>query len=68
MLEEVEFSLGDTDLNAKSKIQAVGSLVVTVLRYNFGITNWCQGELRKLDGKTRKLLTNSWTASHKGRH
>jgi len=32
-------------------------LAVAVLRYSFGIFNWHQEELQKLDRKTRKLLT-----------
>ena len=47
----------DTELNAKNKIQATGSLAVPVLRYSFGIVNWHQEELQKLDRKTRKILT-----------
>ena len=46
-----------TELSAKNKIQAIGSLAVPVLRYGFGIVNWHQEELQKLDRKTRKLLT-----------
>ena len=46
-----------TELSAKNKIQATGSLTVPVLRYSFGIVNWLQKELQKLDRKTRKLLT-----------
>ena len=46
-----------TELSAKIKIQAIGSLTVPVLRYSFGIINWHQEELQKLDRKTRKLLT-----------
>ena len=45
-----------TELSAKNKIQAIGSLAVPVLRYSFGIINWHQ-ELQKLDRKKRKLLT-----------
>jgi len=45
-----------TELSAKNKIQAIGSLAVRVLRYSFGIVNWHQEELQKLDQKTRKLL------------
>jgi len=41
----------------KNKIQAIGSLAVPVLRYNFGNVNWHQEELQKLDRITRKLLT-----------
>jgi hypothetical protein len=47
----------DTELSAKNKIQAIGALAVAVLRYSFGIIDWHQEELRKLDRKTRKLLT-----------
>ena len=32
-------------------------MAVTVLRYSFGIVNWHQEKLQKLDLKTRKLLT-----------
>jgi hypothetical protein len=32
-------------------------LAVPVLKYSFGIVNWHQEELQKLDQKTRKLLT-----------
>ena len=46
-----------TELSAKNKILAIGSLAVPVLRYSFGIVNWHQEELQKLDRKTRKLLT-----------
>jgi len=46
-----------TELSAKNKIQAIGSLAVPVLRHSFGIVNWRQEELQKLDRKTRKLLT-----------
>jgi hypothetical protein len=38
-------------------MQATGSLVVPVLRYSFGIINWHQEEIQKLDRKTRKMLT-----------
>jgi len=46
-----------TELSAKNKIQAIGSLAVPVLRNSFGIVKWHQEELQKLDRKTRKLLT-----------
>ena len=46
-----------TELSAKNKIQAIGSLAVPVLRYSFRIINWHQEELQKLDRKSRKLLT-----------
>jgi len=40
-----------TELSAKNKIQAIGSLAVPVLRYSFGIINWDHEELQN---KTRK--------------
>jgi len=55
-LRRLRLVLG-TELNANNKIQAIGSLAVPVLRYSFGIINWHQEELQKLDRKTRKLLT-----------
>ena len=54
-LRRLRLILG-TELSAKSKIQAIGSVVIPVLRHTFGIVNWHQ-ELQKLDRKTRKLLT-----------
>ena len=55
-LRRLRLVLG-TELSAKNKIQSNGSLAVPVLRYSFGIVNWHQEELQKLDRKTRKLLT-----------
>ena len=55
-LRRLRLVLG-TELSAKNKIQATGSLAVPVLRYSFVIFNWQQEELQKLDQKTRKLLT-----------
>ena len=55
-LRRLRLVLG-TELSAKNKIQAIGLLTVLVLRYSFGIINWNQEELQKLDRKTRKLLT-----------
>jgi hypothetical protein len=44
-------------LNAKSKITAIGALAVPVLRCSFGIINWRSEEIRKIDRKTRRILT-----------
>jgi len=52
-----------TELCAKNKIHAVGSVALPVLRYCFGIVNWHQEELQKLD----RITNHSWTASPKGR-
>jgi len=54
-LRRLRLVLG-TELSAKNKIQAIRSLTVPVLRYSFGIVNWHQEELQKIDRKTRKLL------------
>jgi hypothetical protein len=32
-------------------------LALSALRYSFGIINWHQEEIQKLDRKTRKMLT-----------
>ena len=55
-LRRMRLVLG-TELSARNKIQATGSLTVPVLSYSFGIVNWRQEELQKLDRKARKLLT-----------
>jgi hypothetical protein len=44
-------------LNAKNKITAIGALAVPVLRCTFGIINWRSEEIRKIDRKTRRILT-----------
>lgn len=46
-----------TELNSGNKIKAIGELAVPVLQYSFGIINWKLEEIRKIDIKTRKLLT-----------
>jgi hypothetical protein len=55
-LRRLRLVLG-TELSAKNKIQAIGSLAVPVFRYSFGIVNWRQEELQTLSRKGRKLLT-----------
>jgi len=39
----------DTELSAKNKIQAIGSLAVAVLRYSIGNVKWHQEDLQELD-------------------
>ena len=46
-----------SELNARNKITAIGALVVPVLRYSFGIIKWRTEEIKKIDRKTRKMLT-----------
>ena len=44
-----------TELSAKNKIQAIGSLAVPVHIISFGIVKWHEEELQKLDRITWKL-------------
>jgi len=52
-----------SELNARNKITAIGALAVPVLRYSFGIINWRTEEIKKIDRKTRKMLTMYKNAS-----
>jgi len=45
------------EFNAKNIITATGVLAVPVLRYPFDIISWRLEEMRKIDWKTRKILT-----------
>jgi hypothetical protein len=38
-------------------MQAIGSLAVQVLSCSFGIINWHQHEIQKLDRKTRQMIS-----------
>jgi hypothetical protein len=44
----------NTELSAKNKMQAIGSLAVPVRRYSSGIIDWHQEEIQKLDRKQEK--------------
>ena len=44
-------------LNAKNKITAIGALSVRILRCSFGFINWTSEEIRKINRKTRRILT-----------
>jgi len=46
-----------SELNIRNKITAIGALAVRVLRYSFGIIKWRTGEIKRIDRKTRKMLT-----------
>ena len=46
-----------SELTPKNKITAINQLAIPVVTYGFGIIDWPQGELDKLDVKTRKTLT-----------
>jgi hypothetical protein len=47
----------NTELSAKNKMQAIGSLTTLALRYSFGNINWNQEKIQKLDRKIRNMLT-----------
>ena len=44
-------------LNGGNAVNAMNSRAVSIIRYSAGIVEWTKDELRKLDRKTRKLLT-----------
>jgi len=46
-----------SELNARNKITAIGALAVPVVRYSFGIINCRTEEIKKIDRKTRKMVT-----------
>ena len=46
-----------SQLNSKNKFTAINSLAVPVVTYSFPVVNWTSAEIKKLDVKTRKLLT-----------
>jgi len=46
-----------SELKARNKITAIGTLAVPVLRYSFGIINWRIKEIKQIDRKTKKTLT-----------
>ncbi|KAJ8281479.1 hypothetical protein GJAV_G00068170 [Gymnothorax javanicus] len=46
-----------SELTPKNKITAINQFAIPVVTYGFGIIDWPQGELDKLDIKTRKTLT-----------
>ena len=46
-----------SELNAKNKTTAIGASAIPVLRYSFGVINTRVEEIRKIDKKTRIILT-----------
>ena len=46
-----------SELNAGYKITVINMLAVPVLTYSFNIIDWQLQEIKKMDRKTRKLLT-----------
>lgn len=48
----------DTELCAKNKIKAINTIAIPVMTYSFGLVEWPKEEIKKIDRKTRKLLTS----------
>ena len=46
-----------SELNAANRFEAINTLAVPVNTYSFNIRNWKMSEIKRLDTKTRKLLT-----------
>ena len=44
-------------MNAANRFEAISTLTVPVVTYSFNIINWKISEIKRLDRKTRKLLT-----------
>jgi hypothetical protein len=47
----------NTELRARNEMQAVRTLEISVLRHSFGIINWNEEKIQKLDRETRKIPT-----------
>jgi len=46
-----------SELNSANKMKAINSLATPVVTYSYNIINWNMSEIKRLDSKTRKLLT-----------
>ena len=48
-----------TELNASNKFEAINTLAIPVATYSFNIINWKMSDFRRMDAKTRKMLTTA---------
>jgi hypothetical protein len=48
----------ESELNASNRVNAINSLAIPVVTYGFGIIKWSITDIRRIDGKIRKLLTS----------
>ncbi|XP_068205180.1 uncharacterized protein T26G10.4-like [Palaemon carinicauda] len=46
-----------SELSPKHKITAINQLAMPKVTYSFGIADWPQGEIDRIDDKTRQILT-----------
>ena len=56
MLQKV-WAILKTEPNSVNRIQTIDTLVISVVTYSFSIINWNLSDIKKMDMKTRKLLT-----------
>ena len=49
--------IASSKLNSGNTIDAINSRAVSLVRYGAGIIDWTKEELKKIDRKTRKILT-----------
>ena len=47
----------NSQLSSQNKFKAINTFAMPTITYSFSIVNWSLSEIRKLDSKTRKLLT-----------
>ena len=46
-----------SELNAANRFEAINTLAIPVVTYSLNIINWKLNDIRRLDTKTRKMLT-----------
>ena len=46
-----------SELNSSNRVKAINSIAVPVVTYSFGIINWSETDVARIDAKIRKLLT-----------
>ena len=46
-----------SNLNGKNKVMGINMWVVAVIQYGGGIVDWRQEKLKKMDRRTRKIMT-----------
>ena len=46
----------ETELSSRNMVLAINECVLPVISYSFGIINWLEGELKKIDTDIRKML------------
>ena len=46
-----------SELNAANRFEAINTLAIPVVTYSFNIINWKLSDIKRLDTKTRKMLT-----------